>query len=74
MTLYMIDLWVAKRNRGRRNNWEERKILTMNVEEEVGRLQEEIKRLGQVQDDGSYQVHSSLQSLSRSKCQSSVFP
>lgn len=28
----------------------------MNVEEEVGRLQEEIKRLGQVQDDGSYQV------------------
>ncbi|KAL8136540.1 hypothetical protein V2J09_002541 [Rumex salicifolius] len=28
----------------------------MNVEEEVGKLQEEIKRLGQIQDDGSYKV------------------
>jgi hypothetical protein len=29
----------------------------MNVEEEVERLKEEIKRLGKVQDDGSYKVH-----------------
>ncbi|KAA8536390.1 hypothetical protein F0562_028868 [Nyssa sinensis] len=28
----------------------------MNVEEEVGRLKEEIKRLGKIQDDGSYKV------------------
>jgi hypothetical protein len=28
----------------------------MNVEEEVERLKEEIKRLGKVQDDGSYKV------------------
>ncbi|KAK4476930.1 hypothetical protein RD792_016099 [Penstemon davidsonii] len=28
----------------------------MNVEEEVGRLREEIKRLGKPQDDGSYTV------------------
>ncbi|XP_057515987.1 costars family protein-like [Amaranthus tricolor] len=28
----------------------------MNVEEEVGKLQEEIKRLGQIQQDGSYKV------------------
>ncbi|XP_021776250.1 costars family protein-like [Chenopodium quinoa] len=28
----------------------------MNVEEEVGKLQEEIKRLGQIQEDGSYKV------------------
>ncbi|KAK1292155.1 Costars family protein [Acorus calamus] len=28
----------------------------MNVEEEVGRLREEIKRLGQLQSDGSYKV------------------
>ncbi|GAB4853334.1 hypothetical protein Ancab_017513 [Ancistrocladus abbreviatus] len=28
----------------------------MNVDEEVGRLREEIKRLGQIQDDGSYKV------------------
>ncbi|XP_057527987.1 costars family protein-like [Amaranthus tricolor] len=28
----------------------------MNVEEEVGKLQEEIKRLGQIQPDGSYKV------------------
>lgn len=30
----------------------------MNVEEEVERLKEEIKRLGKVQDDGSYKVNS----------------
>ncbi|KAI7993036.1 Costars family protein [Camellia lanceoleosa] len=29
---------------------------TMNVEEEVERLKEEIKRLGKAQDDGSYKV------------------
>lgn len=29
----------------------------MNVEEEVEKLKEEIKRLGKVQDDGSYKVH-----------------
>lgn len=29
---------------------------TMNVEEEVKRLEEEIKRLGRVQPDGSYKV------------------
>ncbi|XP_021717243.1 costars family protein-like [Chenopodium quinoa] len=28
----------------------------MNVEEEIGKLQEEIKRLGQIQEDGSYKV------------------
>ncbi|XP_020257204.1 costars family protein [Asparagus officinalis] len=28
----------------------------MNVEEEVGRLKEEIQRLGQLQQDGSYKV------------------
>lgn len=28
----------------------------MNVEEEVERLKEEIKRLGKLQDDGSYKV------------------
>ncbi|KAK1316961.1 Costars family protein [Acorus calamus] len=28
----------------------------MNVEEEVGRLREEIKRLGELQSDGSYKV------------------
>jgi len=28
----------------------------MNVEEEVGRLKEEIKRLGKLQSDGSYKV------------------
>ncbi|KAF3435100.1 hypothetical protein FNV43_RR22187 [Rhamnella rubrinervis] len=28
----------------------------MNVEEEVERLKEEIKRLGKIQDDGSYKV------------------
>ncbi|CAO2815769.1 unnamed protein product [Amaranthus hypochondriacus] len=28
----------------------------MNVGEEVGKLQEEIKRLGQIQQDGSYKV------------------
>lgn len=28
----------------------------MNVEEEVGRLREEIKRLGKLQSDGSYKV------------------
>ncbi|CAK9178128.1 unnamed protein product [Ilex paraguariensis] len=28
----------------------------MNVEEEVERLKEEIKRLGKIQDDGSYRV------------------
>lgn len=28
----------------------------MNVEEEVEKLKEEIKRLGKVQDDGSYKV------------------
>jgi hypothetical protein len=28
----------------------------MNVEEEVGRLREEIKRLGNLQSDGSYKV------------------
>ncbi|KNA20066.1 hypothetical protein SOVF_055800 [Spinacia oleracea] len=28
----------------------------MNVEEEVGKLQEEIKRLGQIQEDGSCKV------------------
>lgn len=28
----------------------------MNVEEEVDRLKEEIKRLGKLQDDGSYKV------------------
>ncbi|XP_057976488.1 costars family protein [Malania oleifera] len=28
----------------------------MNVEEEVGRLKEEIKRLGKIQQDGSYKV------------------
>ncbi|XXG55792.1 hypothetical protein AAC387_Pa03g3384 [Persea americana] len=30
--------------------------MTMNVEEEVERLQEEIKRLGEPQQDGSYKV------------------
>ncbi|WOL04995.1 hypothetical protein Cni_G13718 [Canna indica] len=30
--------------------------MTMNVEEEVGRLKEEIQRLGQLQADGSYKV------------------
>ena len=29
----------------------------MNVEEEVERLKEEIKRLGKLQDDGSYKVY-----------------
>ncbi|KAL3515474.1 hypothetical protein ACH5RR_022376 [Cinchona calisaya] len=31
-------------------------LKTMNVEEEVERLKEEIKRLGKPQDDGSYKV------------------
>ncbi|KAJ8466871.1 hypothetical protein OPV22_029423 [Ensete ventricosum] len=30
--------------------------MTMNVEEEVGRLKEEMQRLGQLQPDGSYKV------------------
>lgn len=34
----------------------EHHLSTMNVGEEVGKLQEEIKRLGQIQQDGSYKV------------------
>jgi hypothetical protein len=33
----------------------------MNVEEEVGRLKEEIQRLGKVQPDGSYKVNLRVQ-------------
>jgi len=39
-------------------------IVTMNVEEEVQRLSQEIKRLGQVQEDGSYKVYITKSHLS----------
>ena len=35
----------------------------MNVEEEVQRLKQEIKRLGEVQEDGSYKVYNKISSL-----------
>lgn len=45
-----------EREGGREREKPRERAETMNVEEEVERLKEEIKRLGKAQDDGSYKV------------------
>ena len=50
------SLRVESEGDGEREREREREGMAMNVEEEVGRLKEEMHRLGQLQPDGSYKV------------------